>query len=151
MLRPCIAVFVGFLVTGGLVSVVMGSAVLVLDIDTIYEPDSYQASTLWIVASLVLGVAAAFLGGVTARAIAREHNAVRALAVVILVLGGMRVLNEVNDDRPDPPARPKNASLQDIAEHSRQPVYITVMNPLLGAAGVFLGGAFIARRQTDTP
>jgi uncharacterized membrane protein YeaQ/YmgE (transglycosylase-associated protein family) len=111
-----------------------------LGIDRLFAPGTYEASTSWIVLSLILGVAGAMLGGWVAGRVSPKSHAVQALAGLVLVFGLFSAQAAQNEDVPRGGPRGPEATMNDVMAHARQPTWITFVNPLLGAAGVLLGG-----------
>lgn len=76
----------------------------------------------YIVVNLVLGFAAAFLGGMVAQRIGQARTAVLVLAAIILVMGIAGAVMTPPDGR------------------QGQPMWYLWLLPVLGAAGVVVGG-----------
>ena len=141
MLRTVGAVVAGYVV---LAVVVMASFPLLhvlLGADRVYLPQRFAPSGLWIALTSAIGLGAAIAGGATCAAIAKSPAAIRALAALVLAFG---ILAAVFTMRMAPaeatvvrtPDTPMSVSMQ----QTRQPVWVSLLNPLIGAAGVLIGG-----------
>lgn len=112
----------------------------ILGIDRLFAAGTYEASSSWIVLSLVLGLAGALVGGWVAGKVSPKAHAVQALAGLVLVFGLFSAQAAQNEEVPRGGPRGPEATMSDVMAHARQPTWITFVNPLLGAVGVLLGG-----------
>ena len=146
MLRATLAVIVGYLAMAIAVFVTLTLAWLALGPGFAFKAGTTEVTLGWIAINLPLSFACAVLGGwVTAR-IARRPGPVKALAVVILVLGlGMALAHIFMDD---PAASGETAdratsgtlSSFEAASEAIQPPWYNFVIPFVGVAGVLLGG-----------
>ncbi|HEY0971582.1 MAG TPA: hypothetical protein VGE02_11500 [Gemmatimonadales bacterium] len=140
MLRTAGAVVLGYLVMAILVFALFTSAYAVLGAEGAFMPGSYDVSAAWILVSVVVGIVAALAGGWVARRIARDVRGPRALAVLVLVLGlGMAALS-LGGSRPDPGPREGAPTNSEAMQQARTPTWMMLLNPLIGALGVLVGG-----------
>lgn len=139
MLRIVASVVVGYIVLFLCVFALLSGAYLALGADGAFQPGSYQVSTTWILISFVLSFAAAVVGGLVSRGIARSQTGPRALAGLVLVLG---LVMAVSVAMSPPPPAVRDASLPNMEAmmKAQTPFWVAVLNPLVGVAGVLLGG-----------
>lgn len=130
----------GYVVMAIFIMATFAAAFPILGIDRLFAPGTYEASASWIVMSLVLGLAGAMLGGWVAGYVSPKAYAVQTLAALVLVFGLFSAQAAQNEDIPRGGPRGPDATISDVMAHARQPTWITFLNPLLGAAGVLLGG-----------
>ena len=102
-------------------------------------------TTLWIVVSIALSLIAAIVGGVVCSAIAKNPRAVLALAGLVLVLGLLSAIPALTT----PGANETKVRTSDVGNmeammNAKQPAWIALLNPLIGVAGVMIGGRFRA-------
>jgi hypothetical protein len=147
MLRTVGSVIAGYVVMAIAIMVLFAAAYPVLGIDRLFAPGTYQASMGWILLSILLGFAAAAAGGwITAR-LAPGSSAPRWRAALVLVLGLLTAASVMMTDDPARGGpRPDGAAMADVMAHAQQPVWVALLNPLLGAAGV-LAGAGAGKRK----
>lgn len=139
MLRILASVVVGYLVLFLCVFALLTGAFFAMGTDRAFEPGSYQVTVTWILVSFVLSFAAAVVGGLVSKAIARTPTGPKALAGLVLVLG--LALAAMVAMAPSPPMdRPGDLSNLEAMQQAQQPVWVAVLNSFLGAAGVLLGG-----------
>jgi hypothetical protein len=120
MVRNLIGVIAGYLAAGLSVFAVFALAQSFLD------TDPAAPSALRIGIAVVVGILAAILGGRICLLISRSSKAVLSLALVMVALGALTAAYELSH-----PVGPTE---------SRQPVLLLFLNPVLGFAGVLLGG-----------
>lgn len=146
MLRSVIGVIVGYVVMFVLVAGAFSVLYLFLGAEGAYQEDgSWEVSPIWSAMAVVIGIVAAIGGGIVCRLISKRRGAVMALAVVVLVLGGLSAVFALQTEAPTEP-RPADISFGDAASQSRQPAWLLVANPLIGAIGVLIGGGVVPSR-----
>lgn len=139
MVRHLAGAVAGYLAMAIFIIVTFAAAFPLLGIDRLFAPGTYDASMFWIALSFALGLAGAVIGGVVSASVGRSPRAVYMLAVLVLLFGvasaaaGMR-------DATRGGVRPAGATMTDAMSFARQPVWVMVVNPLVGVAGVLLGG-----------
>lgn len=147
MLRTIAAVVVGYLAIALFVFATFSIVYLVLGPSFAFDPGTVDVTVGWMVVASVLNVVAAILGGVLAARIGRSQTAVKALAALVLVLGVVSAVMVMNAPVKQLPERPLTS--MEAAAYAKQPVWYSVLLPLLGVAGVCIGGA-IAKKPEGT-
>jgi energy-converting hydrogenase Eha subunit A len=138
MLRAILSVIVGFVVVCVVVVACFTALQLGLGNERVFKPGSWEPSTLFNIAALVIGVVAAIIAGYVCAAIARSPRPPLVLASLLLLFGLVTATMNVYDNRPMTP-RPANATPMDAAEHNREPVWMPFANAVIGFAGVMIG------------
>lgn len=146
MARTIGGVVVGYIVMALMVFVVFSLAYLILGADGAFQPGSYAPSWMWILLSFVLSFLAAWVGGRVAMAIGRTPNAVISLAVVVIVLGAVFAIPVVRRTG-GPAPRTGTVGNMEAMQQAHMPVWVALLTPLVGAAGVIVGG----RRRAAPP
>ncbi len=130
----------GYLAMAIFIMVTFYVAFPLLGMDRLFAPGTYDASAVWIALSFVLGLAGALLGGWVASSVGGKSYAVHVMAGMVLLFGILSAIAAQSQDEPRGGARGPDATMTDAMNHARQPTWITLVNPLLGVAGVLLGG-----------
>jgi len=130
----------GYLAMAIFIMATFYAAFPILGMDRLFAPGTYDASAVWIALSFVLGLAGAFLGGWVASSVGGKSYAVHVLAGMVLLFGILSALAAPNQDEPRGGARGADATMTDAMNYARQPLWITLVNPLLGVAGVLIAG-----------
>ena len=140
MVRNILGVVLGYVAMFAFVFITFTGLYFLLGADGAFQPDTYEVSLVWIVISLILGLAAAVLGGYLCVLISKNQKATMVLAGLVLVLGiamAIPVLgdssNEVQDMRND------NTPNMEAMQKAKQPPLVALLNPIIGALGVFAG------------
>ena len=145
MVRSILAVVAGYATLALVIFVTFSALYLVLGADRSFEPSSYDASTLWVMTSFPLGVAASVAAGFVCAAIARGGRAPQVLAGVVLVLGLLFAIPVLR--QPDTsPVRTGDVPNMEAMQGARQPKWVALANPFVGAAGVLVGARLRRRR-----
>ncbi len=134
------SVILGYLVMFAVVFVTFSLAYMAMGVDGAFRPGTYEVSGIWIVTSIVLGFVAAVLGGLVCGAIARSATPPKVLAAVVLVLGlilAVPVLTRSGEAETKP--RSAEVGTMEAMQEAVQPVWIALLNPVLGAVGVLVG------------
>ena len=138
MLRSIGAVIAGYVVMALFVFLTFSGLYLAIGADRAFRPGTYEVSGLWIGASIVLGLVAAYLGGRVCAAIAKRPGPPRFFAGLVLVLGlatGWKAFDETKGSGP----RTADVPTLDAMEHAEQPPWFALLNPLILFAGVLAG------------
>jgi hypothetical protein len=151
MLRVILSVVVGYVVMAGMVMGLFSIAYLSMGTERAFKPGTYDVSMLWCLLSLVLGFGAAIVGGLVAGFIARRPSGPTSLAILILVLGVLFAIPVVLVPADDLPPRDGDVSNFDAMQQARQPAWVALLNPVVGAVGVLLGGRLVSCPKQPAP
>ncbi|MDO9170926.1 MAG: hypothetical protein Q7W29_03750 [bacterium] len=144
MLRAAAGLVLGYLVLAGTAVILMSLAWMATGPGFAFRGESPETSTGWSLLSIGLGLVCAGFGGrVSARF---SPHAVPLLAGVVLVVGLLSAFGPA----PARPALEKPVSelgVFEAASYAVQPAWYRYAIPLVGAAGVLLGGAWRRTRH----
>jgi hypothetical protein len=115
------------------------AAYLAMGADTAFGPGGYDVSMTWIVISTVLAFIAAVAAGYVAAAIGRSGTAVKILAGIVLVLGLLAAVMVAVSPKPAD-ARTAETPNMEAMSKAQTPLWLAILNPLIGVAGVLVGG-----------
>jgi hypothetical protein len=148
MVRFIGAIVVGYLVMLLAIIGIFTAAYQLVSVDRLFEPGSYEAATGWIVLSLAIALVAAMTAGSLCARIAPATGAPLWLGAIVLVLGGLMAIPVVmGADEARGGVRPSNITMSDAMAHARQPVWVALLNPLVGAVGILMGAGPKDRRR----
>lgn len=142
-------VLLGYLMMAAFVFLSFSLAYWVLGPDRAFEPGVFRVTSLWIATSFMLGLAAAILGGYVCEAIARTPGPAKVLALVVLLLGFAFAVPVMTTSSPAPP-REGAVSNTEAMQNARQPTWVALLNPLLGAVGVLIGAGMRGGRREES-
>lgn len=137
MLRSILGVIVGFAAILLFFFAAFTGVYFAFGVERIFQPDSYEGSTLWLVLSAAVNLCGAILGGYVCAAISRNKRTCELFAAIVLIVLVLFCLPKMRD--PNPHVRAGDVSYMDTMRLTQMPVWMHVLNPILGAAGVLLG------------
>lgn len=144
MVRAALAVIVGYVAMALLVFATFSLAMLLLGTDRAFRPGTHDPSTLWLVTSFVLSFISAVVGGWICATIAKKSKAPLVFAALILGLGLLLagyVMMMPDGERSSEGSAITGTSMQS----GRQPIWVTVLNPVIAASGILLGARLKGR------
>lgn len=145
--RTILAVLAGYATMFAVVFVCLAAGFAALGPEGAFEPGGYETSTLWLAIMIVVGLVAAVLGGVVCAAVARRRGAVLGLAVFVLLLGLAMAVPVLTAGDEAPKVRPEGVAMSEAMMEAKQPVWVALLNPLIGAGGALLGGRLLTRKD----
>lgn len=139
MLRKIGGVIAGYIVMALFLFLAFTLAYLAMGADGAFQPGTYDVSGLWIGVAVAVSLAAAVLGGWVCVLVAKSRGAALVLAGIVLVLGILVALPVLLGKRPSPGPRAGEVGNIQAMNSAQQPLWLTLLNPLLGAAGTLVG------------
>ena len=141
MLKTILAVIVGYVAMAVVVFAVFTALYAAMGADRAFQPGTYDPSTLWVVCSLLVSLLAAVVGGMVAVRMG-GRSATRALAILVVVLGVGLAWPAINAPAETLPAiRAADVPNMEAMRNTRQPTWVALALPFIGAVGVMIGGA----------
>ena len=141
MARSIIAVIVSYIVMFVLVFLTFTGVYLLLGADGAFRPGKYDASHRWLAIAFAVNFVIAIIGGLICAAIAKGGRAPVALAVVVFVLGLLLAIPTIMGYNARPNMiRAGNVSNMEAMQRAKQPIWVPLLFPFVGAAGVLIGG-----------
>lgn len=136
MLRNILAAIAGYIAMAAVLFVLFSLLWVTLGPMRAFQPGSWEVSGGWVIGTVVLGFAAAYIGGQVCARVGHDARAATMLIALVIVLGVVRALMQV--DVPVEP-RPDDLSMMEATASARHPAWFDWINPLIGAAGVWFG------------
>lgn len=152
MIRTIGAVVAGYLTMAVLVFLSFTLAYVVMGAEHAFQAGSYEVSGLWAATSIGLGVLAAIAGGFVCALISRDRTGPRALAVVVLILGLVLAIPAITGGGETAElVRQGDVGNFEAMQSAKQPLWVTLLNPLIGVVGVLIGAALYGRGAAGPP
>jgi hypothetical protein len=138
--RTILGVVLGYVTMFAVVFLSFSAAYLAMGADRAFLPGRYEVSPLWLTISIALSVVAALAGGFVCATIARSRKAPVALAGLVVVLGILSAIAQWQSPRE--PSKPRDSQVANLEAmmQAREPIWLSVLQPVIGACGA-LGGA----------
>jgi hypothetical protein len=137
MLRSIVGMVVGYAVIFLFFLAVFTGVYFTLGVERIFQPDSYEVSRLWLVLSAAISLCGSILGGYVCAAISKSKRTCEVFAGIILIILILFCIPKMRD--PTPHVRAGEISSMDAMRLTQMPIWMHLLNPVLGAAGVLLG------------
>jgi MFS family permease len=145
MLRIIGAVIAGYVVLAVIIFAAFSVTYKALGPSFAFEAGTVEVTPGWMALATLVNLAAPIAGGFVAAKIGRSQTAVRALAIVLLVLGVAAAAMSVSAPPKQVPDRP--LTTMEAAAYAHQPTWYTFALPVIGTVGVLIGGALARKRE----
>jgi hypothetical protein len=139
MLRNILGAIAGYVVMFIFIFLTFSAAYLAMGADTAFAAGGYDVTMTWILVSTVLGFIGAVIAGYVAAAIGKSGTAVKILAGIVLVLGLLTAVMVAVSPKPTD-ARTAATPNMEAMTKAQTPLWVAILNPLIGIAGVMVGG-----------
>jgi dipeptide/tripeptide permease len=137
--RNILAVIVGYVTMFAIVFLALTIAFLAMGTDLAFQQGSFQVSPMWLVVMYIISLLAALAGGWVTATIAPRRNAVLALVVLVVILGILSAVPALSAAE-TPDVRSGDLSNMEAMMNARQPPWVALSIPIIGAVGAWLGG-----------
>ena len=145
MLRAILAVIVSYVLMFVLIFLAFTGVYVVLRADGAFQPGSFAASSAWIAIAFAVNFVVAVIGGMVCAAIAKGGKAPIALAAVVFVLGLLLAIPSLMVKKADE-VRVGDVPMFEAMQKAKEPPWVPLTFPIVGAIGVLLGGKLKGRR-----
>ncbi len=145
--KNILGVIVGYVIMALVVLACLSAAYFALGADIAFTEGTYNPSMLWLILMLAVGAVAGVVGGLVCKLITNSTGAIKSLAVVVLVLGGVTAGAALLADKEDPGARTEEVGNFEAMTKAEQPVWTLIANPIVGVFGVLFGAGLVGGRQ----
>ena len=141
MLRSVLGVIVGYIVMFVLQVIAFMTIYTLVGADWSFKPASYQASTRWTAMQFGVILITTIIAGFICVAIAKGGKAPLVLAAVVLVLGlALAFASTALRPADTHEIRTGNVPNMEAMSKARHPAWVIFLGPVIGAAGVVIGG-----------
>jgi len=105
MLKSILAIIVSYVALFILFMAVVTGLFFVLGVERIFQPDSYEISTLWIGLTLAVGLLATIFSGYLCAAISKSWRTCQFFALIVFLLALIQCFSELRRDQDSPNVR----------------------------------------------
>jgi hypothetical protein len=137
--RAIAGVVLGYVAMFVVLFVFFSAAYIGMGQELAFKPGRYEPSGLWVGLSFVLGLLAAIVGGFVCVLISRREKIGRVLAGVVFVLGLLFAVPVVLASSEPSAERTGEVGNMDAMTKAKQPAFVALLNPFVGAVGVLIG------------
>ena len=130
----------GYVVTFAAVLGLMSAACFAVGIDGAFLPGVWDVTPTWLALMLAAAVVAGAAGGYVTAMATSDPRGPKWLVGIVVVLGVLFALPVLAGSGVTAPLpRPDALSMFNAMQNGRQPSWVVLLNPVLGAAGVLFG------------
>ena len=150
MLKNVVAIIVSYIAMMLLFTLVFAALYLALGVERVFQPDSYEISTLWLVLSIIGSFFGAMFAGWLCVMISKSFKVGQVFTLIVLVGSAIMCAGpSLYRDSEGPNVRAGEVGFFDAMERGVSPRWLHFVNPVLTAAGA-LAGARIRRSSLVT-
>src|SRR5690606_24785453 len=107
-------------------------------------PGVFDVSMTWIAVSIVVAIIAALTGGKVARFVAKTPLGPQVLAGLVIILGIVATISAMTME-PAVATRAGDMPMMEAIAQARTPMWMMIVNPIIGAFGALIGGNALKR------
>jgi uncharacterized membrane protein len=146
-MRTVIAVIVGFVSMAVFTFALSIAPWYLFGVDTVLEQGRFETTPLITVYSVAIAFIGALLGGLIVKQIGRRMAGVVILAFLGLIVGTANAIGQIN--KPEPGARESDVTVMQAMSARKEPEWFTFLIPVVGVAGVLIGGRIGRPMKSD--
>jgi hypothetical protein len=139
MLRPILGVIVSYAMSFLLWSALFLGAYALLGPERVFQPDSYEVSTLWLVLTGAITFCGAIAGCYLCAFMSRSNRACQVLAFVVFLIAIFLCIRAMRRDIDGLHVRAGEVTKLEAVDLAVSPTWMHLLNSVIGAAGVLLG------------
>lgn len=117
---------------------------MLLGADGAFQPGGFDVSMTWIAISIVVAIIAALAGGKVARLVAKAPLGPQVLAGLVIIIGIVSMIPAMTME-PAMATRPGDMPMMEAIAQARTPMWMMIVNPIIGAIGALIGGNALKR------
>jgi hypothetical protein len=138
MLKSILGVIVGYVVMAIFSFAFFTCAYLGLGVERVFEPESFDISTIWMVLMIVGALIGGIVGGLICAAISKSKGACMAFAGIVLAIGLIVSIMTKMKEQPET-ARTGDVPNLEAMQKAQTPTWLCLLNPFVCGAGILLG------------
>ena len=117
---------------------------MLLGADGAFQPGGFDVSMTWISVSIVVAIIAALAGGKVARLVAKAPLGPQVLAGLVIIVGIVSMIPAMTME-PTVATRAGDMPMMEAIAQARTPMWMMILNPIIGAIGALIGGSALKR------
>lgn len=149
-MKSIVAIIVSYIVGNLVFFGIITGCFFLLGVERVFEPDSYEVSSLWVALSLVVSFLGAVVAGYICLLISHSWRTCQILALIVLMFTSISCIMQLRRINPDAP----NIRAGDVDHFNAMklgvpPRWLPFVNPIVGCIGVLIGARL--KRATRPP
>lgn len=146
MIKAILGIVLGYLAFTLFFFAVFTGLYLVLGAERVFQPGTFQISTLWLGLALTGSLCAGLLGGYVCRALSHSLRVCRVFAIIVFLLSIIMCLPVILADQTPRPRAATPLAAMAAMQQGQAPIWMHFLSAFLSAGGVMLG----ARRTRES-
>ncbi len=131
---------VGYIIISILIFILLTGAWYAVGVNGAFQPGVWDVTPTWLGLMIVSSLVAAIMGGYVTSMMTSDSRAPKILAGLLLVLGLLMAIPILTGSGPTAPLpRPDTLPMFEAMSNGKQPSWLALLNPILGAVGVMVG------------
>lgn len=131
---------VGYIIISILIFILLTGAWYAVGVNGAFQPGVWDVTPTWLGLMIVSSLVAAIMGGYVTSMMTSDSRAPKILAGLLLVLGLLMAIPILMGSGPTAPLpRPDTLPMFEAMSNGKQPSWLALLNPILGAVGVMVG------------
>ncbi len=147
MVSKIIGVVAGYLAMLVFMFIAFTIIFALLGADRAFMPGTYQVSAVWIIFTFIVALIAGIDGGWICTLISKNRKTALILAAIVLILGLALAIPKLGSSANDLQVRVGHVSNMAAMQNARNPGFVLLLNPLIGALGIFLGSLMAKEKK----
>jgi hypothetical protein len=139
MVKSVVAVIASYAVMFVFFMAIFTGAFSAFGVERVFQPDSYEVSTLWMVLAAFLSFCGSILGGFICAAISKSKRTCQVFAFLVFFLGLVACIPAMKRNPDSPNVRAGEVSNLEAMQLAVTPMWMHLLTPVISAAGVLLG------------
>ena len=139
MLKSILAIIVSYLALFILFMAIFTGCYFALGIERVFQPDSYEVSTLWVILTLVIAFLVTMFAGYLCATLSKNWRACQVLALIVFLLALWQCFSGMKRDSEGPNVRAGDVTYLEAIGHAVTPMWLHFVNPIVNGAGILLG------------
>jgi hypothetical protein len=147
MFKSIVAIVVSYIVTFVLFLAVVAGLYVVLGVERVFQPDSYEISNLWLGLTVVGSFFAWILGGWLCVTISKSRRTGQVFAFIVFVAAAIGCLLSLNRESEGPHVRAGEVTINEGLQRTVTPRFFHFVNPVVVLAGALIGARMKRRNE----
>jgi hypothetical protein len=139
MLKNIVAVIVSYIAMFVLFMAIFTCLYFAFGVERVFQPDSYEVSMLWIVATLVVAFLVTMFAGYLCAVISKNWRTCQVFALIVFLLALWQCFSGLRRDSEGPNVRAGDVTYLEAIGHAVTPFWLHLVNPVVNGAGALLG------------
>src|SRR4051812_37934300 len=139
MLKSILAIVVSYIAMFVLFMAIFTGLYFALGVERVFQADSYEVSTLWIVLTLAVAFLVSMFAGCLCAAISKSWRTCQVFALIVFLLALIQCFSALKRNQDAPNVRAGEVGMFDAMKLAVSPFWLHLVNPVLNGAGVLIG------------